>query len=110
MSDQRDRGRRNSNERGSAAQRRARKRWLLAKHGDGTTCPCHECGQPVTFETMCVDRHPVPGEQGGRYTRDNIAPHCVRCSGRQGQRRTTEILASVPRQHGAPFRGAIVIR
>ncbi|ADX31989.1 HNH endonuclease [Tsukamurella phage TPA2] len=110
MSDQRDRGRRNSNERGSAAQRRARKHWLLAKHGDGVTCPCHECGQPVTFETMCVDRHPVPGEQGGRYTRDNIAPHCARCSGRQGQRRTTEILASVPRQAGSPIRGHLIVR
>ncbi|QGH80085.1 HNH endonuclease [Gordonia phage NHagos] len=53
--------------------------------------PCHECGEPVTFETMCVDRHPVSGEQGGRYTRDNIAVHCAGCSGRQGQRRTTQI-------------------
>ncbi|QFG11223.1 HNH endonuclease [Gordonia phage CloverMinnie] len=90
---ERDRGRRNSNDRGSAAARRARKQWLLDRDGDGTTAPCHECGAVVSFDTMCVDRHPIPGEQGGRYTRDNIAVHCVGCSGRQGQRRTVAILA-----------------
>ncbi|WAB09582.1 HNH endonuclease [Gordonia phage Wooper] len=60
---------------------------------DGSTALCHECGAVVSFDTMCVDRHPIPGEQGGRYTRDNIAVHCVGCSGRQGQRRTVAILA-----------------
>ncbi len=31
------------------------------------------------------------GEHGGRYTRDNIRPHCSPCSCRSGQRRTAEI-------------------
>ena len=78
-------GRCNSNERGSAADRRARKAFLLVRDGDGVRAPCHVCGTLVDYETMVVDRHPVPGYLGGRYTRDNIAVHCQLCSGRQGQ-------------------------
>lgn len=44
----------------------------------------------VNAKTMIVDRI-TPGEYGGRYTRGNIRPHCVSCSGQQGQRRTTEL-------------------
>jgi hypothetical protein len=51
--------------------------------------PCWECGAWVWFDTMVVDRI-IPGEQGGRYTRDNIRIHCPKCSGRQGQKRTIE--------------------
>lgn len=44
----------------------------------------------VNAKTMIVDRI-IPGEAGGRYTRDNIRPHCSPCSCRQGVRRTHEI-------------------
>jgi hypothetical protein len=83
-------GRRNSNERGNASNRRARKLWLLNEFGDGVKAPCWECGTLVDFDTMIVDRI-TPGEQGGTYRRNNIRVHCVGCSGRQGQRRTMEI-------------------
>jgi hypothetical protein len=86
-----NRGRSNTDERGSAAERRARKQWLLNKFGDGTQAPCWECDRLVNSHTMIVDRI-TPGEQGGRYTRNNIRAHCVGCSGRQGQRRTLEIM------------------
>lgn len=60
-------GRCNSAERGSSHQRRARKAWLLSPAAGW-------------------------GGDGGRYTRDNIAPHCPLCPSRQGQRRTMAIL------------------
>lgn len=87
-------GRCNSNERGSAKQRRARRRWLLSVEagwgGDGFDVPCWDCGVLLEFEDLYVDRI-IPGEDGGRYTRGNIAPHCCLCSCRQGQVRTTAI-------------------
>lgn len=87
-------GRCNSNERGSSYDRRARRAWLLSPAagfgGDGDKVPCWECGAMVNNRTMIVDRI-VPGEQGGRYTRANIRPHCQTCSCRQGNRRTQEI-------------------
>lgn len=91
-------GRCNTNERGNAAQRRARKRWLISSAagwgGDGETVPCHECLVVLWIEDLYCDRI-LPAELGGRYTRDNIAPHCMLCSCRQGQRRTVEILRRV---------------
>lgn len=69
--------------RGSSRDRAARKRWLLEAFGDGESADCHECGVALDFETIYVDRI-VPGEQGGRYTRDNIRPSCCTCSHRQG--------------------------
>lgn len=88
-------GRCNTNERGSSYARRARKLWLLSPEagwgGDGIDVPCHECGVLVELEDLVADRI-VGGELGGRYTRDNIAPHCLLCSCRQGQRRSIAIM------------------
>jgi len=79
--------------RGSSYDRRARREWLVSPAagfgGDGLKVPCWECGAMVSVKTMCVDRI-IPGEQGGRYIRSNIRPHCALCSHRQGQRRATE--------------------
>lgn len=95
-------GRCNTNERGGSPARRARKAWLLSPEagwgGDGETVPCWEpdCGilvGPGADLDLIADRI-VCGEDGGRYTRDNIAPHCLLCSCRQGQRRTNEIRAA----------------
>ena len=47
----------------------------------------------VSNKTMIVDRI-IADEFGGRYTRDNIRPHCSTCSGRQGARRTAQIRAA----------------
>lgn len=87
---ERDRGRRNTNERGSSVARRRRKQHLLDKHGDGETASCWECGAEVTFDTMVVDRI-TPGYLGGTYTRTNIRIHCCLCSCRQGQRLRVEL-------------------
>lgn len=78
----------NGNVRGSAAERRRRKQWLLDTFGDGTTAMCHlelsdRCEMDLTFATLTVERV-VPGCQGGRYTRDNIIPACRPCQDHQG--------------------------
>ena len=79
------RGTTNRNSRGSAAGRRSRKLWLLQTFGDGTKALCSfECGAFVTFETMYVDRYPIPGCQGGTYARGNIRPSCGPCNSKYG--------------------------
>lgn len=75
------RGTSNTNARGSAADRRRRKEWLIA---NGFT-RCHYCLIVLTFESMTVDRI-IPGCQGGRYTRDNIRPACAACNSSEGGR------------------------
>lgn len=72
------RGTSNSNSRGSAADRRARKLWLLKTFGDGNqaTCCFEGCTTLLNFDTITVDRYPIPGAMGGKYTRDNIRPAC----------------------------------
>lgn len=75
------RGTSNTNARGSAASRRARKLWLLETFGDGEQAPCgFGCGTLLTFETITVDRYPIPGCQGGTYRRGNIRPACEPCN------------------------------
>lgn len=66
--------------RGSSYDRRRRKLFLLRTFGDGTQARCWECGAPVTFTTIHVDR--IMG--GGTYARHNIRPHCKPCSDAQG--------------------------
>lgn len=83
------RGTSNTNVRGSAAQRRKRKKELLVRDGDGVSAPCWECGTPVTFSTMICDRK-RPGVQGGRYKLSNLRVHCRRCSETQGARMALE--------------------
>lgn len=78
------RGTTNRNDRGSAKARRARKKRLLARDGDGTTAPCHTCGTPLTFATATVDRAGKPGVKGGRYVDANCKLQCALCASRQG--------------------------
>jgi hypothetical protein len=73
-------GRKGGDDRGSAEDRRRRKRYLLDTWGDGTTAPCAFCKVELTYDTVTVDRFPIPGRKGGRYTRDNIRPACQPCN------------------------------
>jgi hypothetical protein len=82
------RGTSNSNQRGSAAQRRVRKRMLLAAYGDGELVAClrqvsPKCGYVLDFETVTVDRL-GPGYLGGRYVRNNVVPACGSCNSLHG--------------------------
>lgn len=74
------RGTTSENLRGSAEDRRRRKRYLLDTWGDGTAAPCVFCKVALTYDTVTVDRYPIPGRLGGRYTRDNIRPACGPCN------------------------------
>ena len=79
------RGNSNKNVSGSSYDRRARKRWLLGEFGDGVTALCSfDCGTVLTFETLTVDRHPLPGRDGGRYVHGNIRPACMPCNESDG--------------------------
>lgn len=88
-------GRPNGDPRGGSEARRRRRLWLLDPAsgwgGDGETVPCWECGVLLEVEDVYVDRI-IRGEDGGTYARDNIAPHCCPCSGRQGQARSIAIV------------------
>ena len=77
------RGTSNSNSRGSAADRLARRLWLLSPEsgwtGNGTTVVCAfpECVEVLDVDTVTVDRWPIPGALDGTYARDNIRPACA---------------------------------
>lgn len=77
------RGTSNRNARGSTYDRAARRRFLLAKFGDGETAPCYRCGVELTGSTITVDRI-VPGRDGGTYRRNNIRPACGPCNSETG--------------------------
>ena len=63
--------------RGSNADRKARKLWLLQTFGDGETCKCAlGCDTMLTFMTVEADRK-IPG---GSYRRENIQPACRPCN------------------------------
>src|SRR6478752_4925541 len=98
------RGTTNRNDRGSSYQRRVRKLWLLVEFGDGVQAPCSlrvsaKCEGTVTISTITVDRHPIPGAEGGRYTRDNIRPACAPCNQTDGGR------LGVARKSAKPLKG-----
>ena len=44
---------------------------------------CYRCGCLLSEQTLTVDRV-KPGARGGRYTRDNIRPACMRCNADTG--------------------------
>lgn len=89
------------NERGSAEDRRRRKKWLvetypadrwLRRDGlgqmdtvlPGSTCGvpstrCFRCGLLLTVETVTPDRI-KPGCEGGTYRRENLRPACGPCN------------------------------
>ena len=72
--------------------------------GNGRTVRCyHGCGTLLTASSLEVDRFPVCGHDGGRYTRDNIVPACrscnlFRCDGCRGARAANDGLH--PRETG----------
>lgn len=76
------RGTTNTNARGSSADRRARREFLVSPesgwtgNGREVVCAFPECVTVLTVDTVTVDRWPVPGINGGTYARDNIRPAC----------------------------------
>jgi len=87
------RGTSNGNSRGSAASRRARRAWLVARYGwaELGLVLCYLCSVPLLQDedpaapgqAVTVDRI-VPGCRGGRYVRDNIRPACGSCNSETG--------------------------
>jgi len=75
----------NGGERPNSYQRRARKFYLLVKHGDGETCPCYFCKETLTFKTLTLDRR-KPGSRGGGYDKRNLIPACRSCNVRRGDK------------------------
>lgn len=87
--------------RGSSLDRWRRRQWLLSPAagfgGNGTSVPCYHCRRRVrNFE---VDRFPLCGHAGGRYTRDNIVPACAKCNG--GRHPAGRCRAGVPAARAA---------
>jgi 5-methylcytosine-specific restriction endonuclease McrA len=66
--------------RGSSADRRARRAYLLRTYGDGTTCRCVHCACDLTDATVEADR--IDPSQG--YARANVLPACRVCNAARG--------------------------
>lgn len=43
-------------------------------------CRCWRCGKLLTADTVTIDRWPVPGIDGGKYTATNTRPACATCN------------------------------
>lgn len=91
------RGTSNTNDRGSARDRRARKCWLLAWFGDGISCLCYSCAKVLVYSTLEADRI-IPGRLGGTYARGNIRPACGDCNKRSGNALRALIRQKVPKR------------
>lgn len=94
--------------RGSSHDRRARRAFLVVKFGShsGKTLPCFHCGRRMHAQKHAweVDRYPICGHDGGRYTRDNIVPSCsgcnaTRCSPGSGPCRRKRMATIRPHNH-----------
>lgn len=113
------RGATNGNARGSAADRRSRRKWLIEHYASETPglCRCYRCGKhlynpddhdgksiPILVMTMPQPDFPysgaawalpltvdriIPGCQGGTYRRNNIRPACGLCNSETGGRLAT---------------------
>lgn len=66
--------------RGSSADRRARRAYLLRTYGDGQTCGCVHCGCDLTDATVEADRI----DPNGGYARANVLPACRVCNAARG--------------------------
>ena len=81
-----------ANERGNAAQRRARKVRLVADYGwpdevepEWSLACCWLCAVPMVMAEITVDRA-LPGIQGGTYAYTNCRPCCLACNLERGGR------------------------
>lgn len=52
---------------------------LLTEFGDGTTCPCLNCGRVLDITTVSMDRI-IPGADNGRYNIENLIPMDYDCN------------------------------
>lgn len=80
------RGTSNTNARGSAASRRARRAWIMDAYGTDGIVTCWWCDVPLHAdgpEAFEVDRL-VPGRRGGTYRRGNVVPACPPCNADRG--------------------------
>lgn len=75
------RGTSSANLRGSSYDRRRRREWIRGQFGSssGKTVKCYWCPK-VMRTNFEVDRWPVCGHDGGRYTRSNVVPSCPECN------------------------------
>lgn len=75
--------------------------------GEGVpACRCWRCGKLLTADTVTIDRWPVPGIDGGKYTATNTRPACGTCNPttgatvRRGQSGPQLILVTVDELRG----------
>jgi hypothetical protein len=74
--------------RGNSRDRRARREYLLRTFGNGRSTLCYWCSRRLRRPE--VDRYPICGHAGGRYTRDNIVPACKKCNAGRCSRKNKE--------------------
>lgn len=91
------RGTSNGNDRGSVANRRARRAWMMETYASDVEglVRCYRCGtclfnpddKPEAFHPfalpLTIDRI-IPGTKGGTYRRTNIRPACGSCNSSTG--------------------------
>lgn len=69
-----------TDKRSGSQKRLALRQWMLDRFGNGLWVYCCGCEKMLTNQNMTIDRYPVPGKFGGRYTRNNVRPMCDQCN------------------------------
>lgn len=71
--------RQGGDDRPGSVRRRKLRQDLLTEFGDGTTCPCLNCGRRLDITTVSMDRI-IPGSDNGRYVPKNLIPMDYDCN------------------------------
>lgn len=91
-------GRAGGEKRGNSVDRRRSRANLLARHGDGFSCPCSWCGAELLEAPGTpahIERDKV--DTWGSYTLGNLIPACRRCNLERSDQTFSDYLASCRR-------------
>jgi hypothetical protein len=66
-------------DRPGSQRRKQLRQGMLDEYGDGTTCPCVNCGRTLDITTVSMDRI-IPGADNGRYVPANLIPMDYDCN------------------------------
>ena len=71
--------------RGSSKSRARRREIMLTEHAyfvdDEVRVDCHHCQISVRHDLAQIDRYPICGHAGGKYSLENLVWACYMCNG-----------------------------
>lgn len=99
--------------RGNNTARKRRAKQLAKEFGDGTTCPCVDCGQALAADAETAEKLGLDaltqdkilvGTLGGSYKLENLVPSCPPCNQSRGDREGVGVVGDVRQKWGSAER------